>query len=321
MLLSRVAESVYWAGRYLERAEATARMVKVHTELYLDLPKAMGLGWTPLLAVTGSIDEFVAREGEPVEDDVVRFLLADVGHRGSVLSSLAAVRANMRVTRAVFPRSSWEVLNRLYLGAHEDQLAAVDRRTRLDWTDAVIHQCQMLTGLLAGHMSHDHAYGFLEVGRFIERADMTTRVLDVQAGILCGPAGGDGSPYADVTWMSVLRSLSAHQMYRRTVGRGVSGPDALAFLLKDPQFPRSVEHCLTTISRSLLELPRYDRPMAGCAAVQATLEQADAAQLANDGLHDYVDLLQIGIASLHDELTDTYFRRMPAVPAALAATA
>ena len=326
MLLSRVAESVYWAGRYLERAEDTARLVRVHTELYIDLPRSAGVGWLPLLAVTGSrvaFDERATTTELAEEEAIVTFLAVDPDHTGSVLASLAQARANLRVTRAILPRSSWEVLNQLVLWAADTADDAVGRRTRMAWMDQVIRQCQLLSGLLAGQMSHDGAWSFLEIGRCLERADMATRVLDVQAGILlgqgsqtqgqalCGEGGSQQQaavhPYDDITWMSVLRSLSARQMFRRQWGAGVSGPDALQFLLKDPQFPRSIEHCLTSVSRSLLELPRYDEPMAACAEIQQTLEDLDTASLAASGLHEVMDALQAGIGSVHDLLVATYF--------------
>ena len=113
--------------------------------------------------------------------------------------------------------------------------------------------------------------------------------------------------YTDVTWMSVLRSVNAHQMYRRAGYPAVSGSEALRFLLKDVQFPRSVEHCLTALARSLLELPRCQDPMAVCAELQGQLEAADVAALAEEGLHAWVDALQEGIGDLHDVLADTYF--------------
>ena len=337
MLLSRVAESVYWSGRYLERAEGTARMIKIHTELFLDLPRSAGIGWSPLLAITGSTADFddhygqrdahgntaeasgpvhLPASGSAAEEDVIRFLATDPNNPASIISSLSAARANFRVTRAVFPGSSWEILNALFLWNVEARTLAVDRRTRLAWMDRVIRDCQTLRGLLSSTMSHDAAYSFLEIGRAIEIADLTTRVLDVQAGVLMSSPGAMGAArYSDITWMSVLKSLAAHQMFRRTVRGGVSGPEALRFLLRDPQFPRSVEHSLTRISRSLLELPRYDEAMAGCAEVQKMLVDADVADLAMSGLHEYVDEVQLGIAALHEALTTTYFvRAAPAEP-------
>jgi uncharacterized alpha-E superfamily protein len=307
MLLSRVAESVYWAGRYLERAEATARIVKVHTELYLDLPSMAGLGWAPLLAVTGSRELFDQHYGEADEEDVIRFLTVDPASSTSILSSLTSARYNFRVTRNVLPAASWEQLNQLFLWVAQSRTLMVDRRTRLACMDRVIRDCYMLRGLLAGTMSHDEAYLFLEVGSLIERADMTTRVLDVQAGVLTHDLATATETYGDLTWASVLRSLSAQQMFRRTARNGVTGTEALKFLLRDPQFPRSVEHCLTRISNALLELPRYEAAMDGCANVQKMLVDTDRCDRNADTLHECMDQLQIGIDQLHTAIMETYF--------------
>jgi uncharacterized alpha-E superfamily protein len=315
MLLSRVAESVYWAGRYLERAETTARLVHVHTELFLDLPKAAGLGWAPLLAVTGSGAEFHLGHADAGEEEVVGFLASDTDQAGSVVASVHKAHANLRVTQAILPSEAWEVLNQLHAWVMQTCHQAVDRRTRLGWTSQLIRQCQLFSGLLEGTMSHDDTHAFLEIGRGLERADMTTRVLDVQAGILVGQRDGD-TPYADLMWTGVLRSLGAHQMFRRSTGSAVSGRAALSFLLRDPQFPRSVERCLIQISRSLLELCRHNDPMAGCAEVQQLLEQAELDTLEVEGpsastLHDYVDQLQRGLGRLHELLVATYFQMEP----------
>jgi uncharacterized alpha-E superfamily protein len=311
MLLSRVAESVYWSGRYLERAEATARMVKTHTELFVDLPKAAGLGWSPLLAITGTREAFVEQVGAPSEEAVVGFLAADPDNAGSVRASVARARSNVRVSRVIFPESAWQVVNELHHFVNDTSLQAVTRRSRLSWMDSVVRQCQLLAGLLNGVMSHDEGYSFLEIGRYLERADMTTRVLQVQSEILMTAPDAVNSPYSDVTWMGVLQSLSARQMYRRAVCGGVSGPDALRFLLRDPRFPRSVEHCLTGIARSLLEQPRCQEPMAGCADVQELLESVSVDDLAVTDLPEYVEELQGGIAELHLRLADTYFAAGP----------
>lgn len=316
MLLSRVAESVYWSARYLERAEATARLLKVHTELFLDLPREVGISWSPLLAVTGSREQFDEKYDADTEDNVVRFLATEPDSTASIVNSISAARTNFRVTRAVFPSSSWEELNRLFLWIAESRNLAVDRRTRLAWMDRIIRDCQVLRGLLESTMSHDAAYSFMEIGRAIECADMTTRVLDVQAGVLMAQPGAAidaADTYADITWASVLKSLSAHQMFRRTVRAGISGPEALRYLLSDPQFPKSVEHSLTRISRALLELPRYENAMASCAGVQKLLVDARVGELAGNGLHEYVDDLQIGIGEIHAEITQTYFVRIAPV--------
>lgn len=306
MLLSRLAESVYWVGRYLERTEAGARLVKVHTELFVDLPLSAGLTWSPLLAVTGSGEGFGAHHEVAAEEDVVRYLVLDVENPGSVITSIARARQNIRITRGMFPRQAWEEVNALHLWAIDTSEQAAERRTRLAWTEAVIRRCQVLAGLIAGTMSHDASYSFLEVGRFVERADMTTRVLDVQAGVLVGRREDDA--YADVTWMSVLRSVAATHSFRTRGHQGAAGPGALRFLLKDPQFPRSVEYCLTKVARALIELPNHEEAMAACAHLQRMLEDCDVGQLDGTSLHHFVDELQQWIAQLHDRVAASYFR-------------
>ena len=308
MLLSRVAESVYWAGRYLERAETTARLVKTHTELYLALPLSVGLGWSPLLAVTGSDEAYRDQYTGAREDDIVTFLLADHDHPGSVVASIAQARHNLKVTRAILPRRTWEVVNEAHMWSNDTCDKGVSRRARLDWTEEVIRRCHLISGSMAATMCRDDAYSFLEVGRFVERADMTTRVLDVQAGILMSDRTDRIEPYADLTWMAVLRSLGAEQMFRRSFGGAVDGGEAVRFLLRDPSFPRSVEHCLIEVSRWLLELPHQEEAMAGCAAVQRRLDELGTTESFDaDALHQFVDRLQEGLGSLHASLSDTYF--------------
>ena len=252
---------------------------------------------------------------------MVDFLATGDDHDGAIVASIARAHANLRVTQAVLPIEAWEVLNQLHAWVDSTRLQAIDRRTRLAWTNQVIRQCQLLSGLLEGTMSHDDAYAFLEIGRGLERADMTTRILDVQAGILLSQRDGV-SAYADLTWMGVLRSLSAHQMFRRTVGSSVSGPAALRFLLRDPQLPRSVERCLIEISRALLELSRHHQPMAACAVIQQLLERTDLDSPEGEGptaaaLHEYSERLQDGFASLHELLVATYFQMKPSTSTVL----
>jgi uncharacterized alpha-E superfamily protein len=307
MLLSRLAECAYWAARYLERAEATARLVKAHTELFLDVPRAAGVRWSALLAVTGSRDEFLNRHGEPREDDVVAFLAAEVANPGSIVASLASARENIRVTRSLLPRGAWEEVNQLYEWAWDSRDEAVDRKTRLQWMDHVIRWGNLLSGVFADTMVHDDCYSFLEVGRFVERADMTTRVLDVQSTIVVHDGDQRLQPYADVIWMGVLRCLDAVQVLRRTARTGGTQSYTPQILLLEPRFPRSVEHCLTRVSRSLLELPHSEAPMAASAAMQDRLEKVDVDGLTAGDLHTIISDLQDGIAELHLLLEATYF--------------
>lgn len=313
MLLSRFAESLYWAGRYLERAECTARLIGVHTELVCDLPLAVGVGWSPLLAVTGASEEFLGRHTGPEEDDVVGFLATDAKNRGSIVSCLAAARANLRASRVVLPNSGWEVVNHLHGWAADNADDAIDRRTRTDWMRTVITQCQLHAGSLAATMLHDESYAFLQLGRHLERADMTIRVLDVQAGVLIGAADvGPSSSYRDVTWAGVLRSLSADQMFFRAVGGGLSGPRALRFLLQDERFPRAVRFCIAAAGREATSLPNPTPVLSYCSNAQRRLAGLEITEeITPSELHELVDVVELDIIGIHQALATTYFGVAP----------
>jgi len=308
MLLSRVADALFWAGRYLERSESTARVVATHTELFLDLPKAAGLTWSPLLAVTGGFDQFDSGHVDRSEEHVVGFLLADPDNAGSIVSSLGTARDNIRTTRGAFPREAWELLNALHQAVEQQCSDAISRRNRLPFLHQVIGQCQQLTGLLAGSMADDEAYAFFRMGRHIERADMTTRVLDVRAGMLLHDPTVI-SPYADVLWMGVLKAVGAEHAYRRQGSARVKGSSVLRFLLQDPSFPRSVDHCLAMVTKSVSDLPSPESVLARCLTAQYLVDDARVRSLAWDGLGDYVDELQRALHDIHRELEASYFSR------------
>lgn len=307
MLLSRIAESVYWTGRYLERAEATARVVGVYTDLFLDLPKAAGLRWESLGAVTGTTARLLENYPESTEEQVVAFLTTDMVNPGSVMASIAMARENMRVTRTVLPSGAWETLNRLYFSAQATVREAVPRQSRCGWTSEVIAKLHQLAGLLANEMSHDSVEGFITIGRFLERADMTSRVLDVQAETLLKPLPPGLSPYIDLTWMSVLKSVAGEQAYRRYCTGGVQASDVICFLVQDPQFSRSISHCLAQISLRLTSLPHHESTIGMTAQVQEVVANAALTETTGPALRDTVDEVQRALARLHHELSLSYF--------------
>ncbi len=305
-MLSRVAENLYWYGRYLERAEDLGRMINVNGHLMLDLPRSMAPGWAPLVRITGSqalFDELFDSAGER---QVVRFLLADLRHPGSVLSCLHQARENLRAARDLLPREVWEQTNDLYLIA-KDQLAGnISKRRRQDFIDLMIRRCQQLIGMLADIMSHDHAWDFILLGRYHERADMTTRILDVRSAHLLRGVD-ETQPFDQLQWMSVLKSMTAYQMYRRHVRLRVAGPDVLRFLLGNPLFPRSVSFCLNAMSTRLAALPDHETTRIAVARVKRTVDQADVEDLAKGGLSVFVDRLQVDLIDVGHLIRQTWF--------------
>lgn len=303
-MLARVAENLYWMARYLERAEDTARLVNATTLMLMDMPRGASFGWEDLLKVVGLDRAFHALYDEASETAVMSFLIQDERNPSSIFACVRHARENTRTFREVLPRESWEWVNELYLYTSTHLAIALDRRKRFEVLTEIIRRRQAVVGLLAGTMSRDEAFQFMRLGRNVERADMTTRVLDVSYAI---NLPYENSQYYDLIWISVLHALSAHQMYRRHVGVRATGPKVLAFLLNDVQFPRSVRHCLHEIHFALDELPGAE-PMRCLQGMLDRVGRADFRTLATGGLHEFCDDLQARLADLNEAIGRTYFR-------------
>ena len=305
MLLSRVADNLYWGARYLERAEDTARVVRNFTELILDLPLGVASSWEPLLAVAGSRAEYDATHARAQESDIVRFLVADPSNGGSVVSSVAAARENLRTSREVLPREAWQAVNDLYLFTSRDTESGVDRRSRARFLGRVIADCQRLDGVMSGMMRRDQAYELWRLGQMIERADMTTRVLGVRAAsLLSAPLGAND--YDEVQWMGVLRSVTAMQMYQRSQRGPIDGASVVAFLLFDQTFPRSVAGCVQRMRAALARLPRPEATMQAVDALEALLETLPAQATDGVALDAAMDKVQAALEDLSNTVYDTF---------------
>ena len=315
-MLSRVAENLYWMARYIERSENTARQLSVTTNLLLDLPQNTPIGWDSLLAILAAEEAFAARYETTDETQVVHFLSADRDNPGSILSSLAQARENLRTVRDVVPREAWEQVNTLFLEARKEVIHGINRNRRHDFLKRIILGCQQLTGLLAGCMSHDIGYSFARTGRNLERADMTSRILDIRSRNLLSPHHEELPAYENIQWMSVLKSVSAYQMYRQHFRIRVRGPEVLRFLLQNQPFPRTVNHCLHEIFGCLEQMPRSEGARAHVRATQLRIAAADIGALAEEpeALRGFIDSIQLDLARLHQSITETWFHP-PAEPA------
>ena len=306
-MLSRVAENLYWMARYIERAENVARMVSVNGHLQLDLPASARTGWEPLLAITSSKAAFDSLYPSPSEKNVVAFLVHDERNPGSILGSLKTARENARTMRDIMPREAWEQISGLHALAEQRSRKGELKPDRDQYLRAIVLGSQAIAGLLAGTMSHDVAYDFLRMGRSLERADMTSRIIDVRSADLLPDQGGGLRPFETIQWMSVLKSLSGYQMYRQHVDQSVRRVPVLEFLLKDKDFPRAVFHTLGEIETCLAHLPRSRGAQAVIRKLRETVSEADMEKLEQQALNRFIDGLQIVMNELHDRITATYF--------------
>lgn len=316
-MLSRVADNLYWLARYLERAENLARLVDVNASLMLDLPRELAPGWQPVITITGSQSIFSERYKDYSERSVVRFVVADEKNPGSMVASLAHAREIARTIRDILPREVWEHINELHLYVNEYAADALSKRTRYAFLKRLTLGTQTLTGMLEGMVNEGASLAFLTLGRNLERADMTSRIVDVRAAaMLPDVTAADLRPFATVQWMSVLSSLSGYHMYRLKMRERVHPAGVVRFLLADDEFPRACACCLRRAEAVLGGLPNSESVLRRLARMRRAIARTPFETMTQVALHEFIDRWQLALARTNDEITRVYFlgERAPTLP-------
>lgn len=307
-MLSRVAERVYWTARYLERAENTARLINAYDKLMFDLPNAVNLGWYSLITINSADSFFEERYKIKSERNVVKFLLGDEQNPTSVLSSIKMVRENVRTTRDVIPADTWEMVNELSMFLESNLTDGVNRRSRFNFLDGIIKGCQQIHGLIYGTMQHDAAWYFMRLGRNLERADMTTRIVDAGISASLQTADEDAAVNSrQIIWGSVLRTLGADQPYRRATRASVRGSEVVRYLIESTEFPRSITHCYSAIENSTTCLPRSEPVLKEIKKHKKQLSDKLDYESLDRHLQDYLNDLQLDLASIHSVISENWF--------------
>jgi uncharacterized alpha-E superfamily protein len=308
-LLARVGEKLYWAARRLERAEGVARVVREHSHLLADMPVSVPLTWEPLLEMAGDTAAYRARFPEMGEASIVGFLVGGPENPDGIVGSIGRARDSLRTCREIIPEEAWVVVNDLYLyvSAHDSQ--SLDRGKRLQLFDRVIADHQRFLGILLGNMTRDEAFTLMRLGRHVERAALTSRVLDVGATPLLGPPSPER--HDEVRWIGLLRSLSALHMYHRAVREPVSGASVMRFLLREPAFPRSVAYCLDSMLRIVEELPDAGAVAGACAAAAEVLDGLHPRESSAEELHAAARALTMAIGAIEERIAETWFLAAP----------
>ncbi|MBI1339851.1 alpha-E domain-containing protein [bacterium] len=309
-MLSRAASSIHWMGRYLERAENVARFIAVNSHLILDLRLDRDSAqWEPLVQASGDDEDFAARYATQTEADVVRFLTFDPVNPNSILSCIKAARENARTLREIIPSEMWEAINELH---HE--IERHSRKRKIDNLQdvyiAVRNASNLLEGLTENVMSHGEGWHFLRMGRLLERADKTARILDVKYFHLLPRADYFQSPYDSVHWGAVLKSVSGFEMYRQRFHRA-NYKDVTTFLILDPEFPRSIRFCVNGASDALQRIVRMLGVDVAATAemekLRAGIDTAEIEPILQGGLHEFIDVLQFNLNIVGDSLFRSFF--------------
>lgn len=316
-MLSRVADSIYWMSRYTERAENVARFIDVNLHLMLDLPVESRQQWEPLVTVTGDHDLFTQKYGKATRDSVIEFLTFDYDYPNSIVACLRLARENARSIREVISSEMWESINESYLLMTSKNAKEEAIRDPHPFFTKVKMCNQHLIGIREVTMSHGEAWYFSQLGELIERADKTSRILDVKYFILLPNAEYVGTPYDNIQWAALLKSVSALEMYRKRYHR--ISPDQVAdFLLFDREFPRAIRYCLIKAEESLHYITGSSPGTFSNEAerrlgrLRAEIDYADIKEAFEVGLHSYLDSFQMKLNTVGNAIFNTFFALHPA---------
>ena len=322
MLLSRHAEAVFWMARYVERAENLARILDVQ-QIFAGDSRDPGT-WRSVLQLSSDEKRFFKSHEIADRAAIVQFYVLDQDNPTSIISSVHMARENARTLRPLISTEMWSQLN-----VFHRQLRAMTpmelSESRLPRICALVKEaCQTHTGITDGTFFRDESWYFYNVGRRLERADQTTRLLDIKYHQIL-PRGADiGSAFDIGQWNSVLRSASAYHAYRRVHSRAMSSATIAGFLLQNMAFPRSVALCVNEIDRALHDLKLRYGLRGGSAALErvdelrAELTSRSIEQIILTGLHEFLDLLQGTLGLLAGDIAQDFFHHEEVVSPAVA---
>ena len=313
-MLSRVADSIYWLGRYIERAENYARFIDVNFNLMLDLPPGLKEQWEPLIAATGDLEAYKERFNTYDRVETIFFLAFDIENPNSMISSITKARENARTVREKITKESWEKLNEVYLFVKDGLNKKVwEQEDPREFITAVKYKIQLLYGISDNSVARTEGWYFMRLGQFLERADKTSRILDVKYHILLPSPNEVGTTLDILRWMALLKSVSGFNIYRQVYGNIEPGK-IVEFLVLNKYFPRSIYYCLSEAEDCLLKIS--ESPTKGyrnnaekhLGALCAQLEFSDVNDVISSGLHEFLDDIQLKLIRISNAIHTNFFK-------------
>ncbi|MBK1720897.1 alpha-E domain-containing protein [Thiocystis violacea] len=312
-MLSRIAESLYWMTRHLERADNTARVLDINVVHMLESDEGVTeeAQWRPLLTIVGADEGFedIYPDGRVTVQRVIHLLTQDPNNPGCIHTSLRLARENARAARDRISNAMWETLNEFWLAADRSLRVKLPPWQAAELYAFVHREVATFQGLTQSTMMRGQEHGFAVLGSLHERADMTARILDVRYHLLLPDLSLVGSPLDYYQWGALLKSLSGFDAYRRRYQNGIRPIDVVEFVMLNPDFPRSLIYCVNGLERALARIGyRPNGETEG--AMQALREQLrdiQAGEIIERGLHEYLDDLLERLADFGAALQTDYF--------------
>lgn len=317
-MLSRVANSIYWMCRYIERAENVARFISVNLNLLLDMPMGKGQLWEPLIMITGDQKAFEKKYPDYNQESVIRFLTFDTDYFNSIVTCLAAARENARSIREIISSEMWEHLNNYYLELSDKESLSFALTDPHRFFKIIQMRSHLFTGLMHCTMSHGEAWNFAQIGRMIERADKTSRILDVKYFMLLPHEDMVNTPIDNIQWSAVLKSASAFEMYRKKFHR-ITPQQVANFLIFEIDFPRSIRFCVNNAKVCMYRITgSCDGEFRNIAEkrlgrLEADLEYTEIDEVVAYGMHEYLDNFQTSLNDADTAIGMTFFNLKPLI--------
>ncbi|HEX5270147.1 MAG TPA: alpha-E domain-containing protein [Gemmataceae bacterium] len=317
-MISRVAEHCYWMSRYLERAENTARVLDVNQTLLLDLDVPVEHSWRPVLIISGVYD----MPGEPEAEAVQQYMTWEPANLSSIAASLAAARENGRVIREVISADMWERMNYYHLWMQGGTARALYDANRSEFYAQIRRINQLVHGIADATMAHGEAWEFFRLGKYLERASQTARILDVKYHILLPTPAQVGTPVDQAHWVAILTSCSGYEPFHKQARPVASdlGAAVADFLIFEPQFPRSVVCCLAECEEAVHAIS--GRPSAECGneaerlldELTGWLRGTSIGEVIAAGLHESLTRVVNSVHDIGGAIHRTYFDVKARVP-------
>ena len=308
-MLSRSADNLYWMSRYIERAENIARMLETSSQFLLDLGKSSRLmdnsGWRPILEVLCVDEDYDRVSAHETNVGSLEFLSFSNLNSDSIVQCISFARENARMVRDKISEEMWRELNRIHLFLNSESAQIEWEFSQHDFFNRIIRFSLLFQGLVQSTIAQNEGSLFIQLGKYLERADKTTRIIDM-------PALYEQKPLSVSPWPTVLKSCSARTTYLTTVGTTISKNDCINLLLFDGNFPRSLRFCLNQVDSILHQIsktPRGDfsneaERIAG--SLLAKIDFNGKSELHRFGLHDYLDQIQEQINLIGEQFFDHY---------------
>lgn len=296
----------------MERAENYARFLDVNFNLSLELPPDISAQWKPLVVTTGDWDLYKSLYEEADKSQIIFFLGFDEKNPNSIFNSLKNMRENARAVRPDITREVWEQVNSLYyLVKEESDKKLWEKTDPREFFVEVKKGCQLLYGIFDATISRKDGWHFGKIGQLIERADKTSRVLDVKYHMLLPDSEAVGSPLDLVQWAALLKSVSAYDMYRKEFGK-LTPVNISEFLILDKVFPRSMLRCLIHAELSFISITGSNTGYSNIAErklglLKSQLEYADINEIISSGLHEYIDNFQMKLNDVSVAIFESFF--------------